>query len=180
MINLIPIEEKKEIRKDFYYRFLTMFFSMLCFSVLVLLIAISPSYIISLEKKNSMNQKLEKQKNEVMPEIDQKALISIKDLDMKLALLVNARKNKYIFSEKVINEIISQKVLGIKITRFFYQNDILEGKKVNITGLAQNREQLLMFRRALEDSGSFKEVNLPISNFIKENNIEFNLNLVSI
>jgi Tfp pilus assembly protein PilN len=180
MINLIPTEEKKEIRKDFYSRLLTVFFMMLCFLVLILLIATSPSYIVSLEKKVSISQRLEKQKNEVMPEIDQQAVISIKDLDAKLALLVEARKNQYIFSQKVINEIVSQRVSGIKITRFSYENNPLDGKKVGITGLAQDREQLLLFREALESDSSFKQVDLPISNFVKGADIEFNLNLISI
>lgn len=180
MINLIPIKEKKEIRKDFYYRFLTVFFVMLGFLVFVFLVAILPAYIISFEKKVSTSKNLEIQKNKVMPEIDQKAQIAIKDLNARLALLEKARKNKYVFSEKVINEIILQKVSGIKINRFFYQNNSLEGRKVNITGIAQNREQLLLFRQALEEDSLFKNVDLPISNFVKGNNIEFNLNLISI
>ena len=180
MINLIPIEEKKAIKKDFYYRFLTIFFVMLSFVVVVLLVVVLPSYYISLEKKVSTNQKLDIQKNKVMPEIDQKAVVSIKELDARLALLAAARKNKYVFSQKVINEISLQKAPGIKIIRFSFNNDVLEGKKVSITGFAQNREQLLLFRQALEEDTLFKNVNLPISNFVKGNNIEFNLNLISV
>lgn len=180
MINLIPIKEKKEIRKDFYYRFLTVFFVMLGFLVFIFLVAISPAYIISFEKKVSTSKNLEIQKNEVMPEIDQQAQIAIKDLDARLTLLEKARKNGYVFSEKVINEIILQKVPGIKINSFSYQNDSLDGRKVNIAGIAQNREQLLLFRQALEEDSLFKNVDLPISNFVKGNNIEFNLNLISI
>lgn len=180
MINLIPIKEKKEIRKDFYYRFLIVFFVMLGFLVFVFLVAILPAYIISFEKKVSTSKNLEIQKNKIMPEIDQQAQMAIKNLDTRLTLLEKARKNKYVFSEKVINEIILQKVSGIKIIRFSYQNDSLDGRKVNITGIAQNREQLLLFRQALEEDSLFKRVDLPISNFVKGNNIEFNLNLISI
>ena len=180
MINLLPIEEKKELKKDFFYRSLTVFSLVLCFLVFISIIAILPTYLISLEKKNTTNKKLEIQKNEVIPEIDQKAVVAIKDLDNRLALLEKARKNKYVFSQKVINEVISQKVTGIKINRFFYENDSLEGREVNITGIAQNREQLLLFRQALENDSSFKNVDLPISNFVKGSNIEFNLNLISI
>jgi Tfp pilus assembly protein PilN len=180
MINLIPIKEKEDLRNDFYFRFLTMVFSMLCFSVFVLLVVILPSYLISLESRISNGQALEKQKNEIMPEIDQQALVSIKDLNDKLNLLEEARNNKYVFSEKVINEIILKKVPGIKINKFFYQNDSLEGRKVNITGIAENREQLLLFRMTLENDKFFEKVDLPISNFVKGNNIEFSLNLISV
>lgn len=179
MINLIPIEEKKQIRKDFYNRFLVVFFIMLSVLVVILLITVLPYYFISLENKISTNKELDAQKNEIMPEIDQKALVSIKDLDAKLSLLNEARKNDYTFSQKVINEIVSQKISGIKINKFFYENNSLEGKKVNITGIAQSREQLLLFRQNLESDLMFKDVNLPISNFVKGRNIEFNLNLIS-
>ena len=180
MINLIPAEEKKEIRKDFYFRFLTVFFVTLSFLVVILLIATLPAYFVSLEKKVSTEERLDKQKNEVMPEMDQQAVISIKDLDTKLSLLAEARKNQYIFSQKVINEIVSQRVPGIKITRFGYENDPVDGREVSITGLAQNREQLLLFRQALESDGFFKKVDLPISNFVKGSDIEFNLDLISV
>ena len=70
MINLIPTEEKKEIKKEFYFRLLIVFFSMLVLVILVFLVAILPSYLISLENKISISRELEKQKNEIMPEID--------------------------------------------------------------------------------------------------------------
>ena len=73
-----------------------------------------------------------------------------------------------------------KKGLGIKINRIFFENDSLEGRKVNINGVAQDREKLLLFRKALEDDILFKYVDLPISNFVKGSNIEFNLNLISI
>lgn len=180
MINLIPIEEKKKNRKDFYYRFFVIFFTMLIFSVLVLIIAILPTYFISYEKKISTNKRLEIQKSEIIPEIDQKARVITKNLDTKLNLLEKARQNKYVFSEKVINEILSKKTSSIKINRIFYENDALKGRKISITGIAQNREQLLLFRKALENDVFFKDVDLPISNFIKGQNIQFNLNLISI
>lgn len=179
MINLIPIEQKKEIERDFRSRSLIASLMMLAFLIFISLIAMLPAFIMSLEKKISVNKKLEMQKNEVMPEIDQKAQVEIKELDSRIALLEKARKNKYVFSEQVINEILSKKTPGVKINRIFYENDSLGGKRISISGLAQNREQLLLFRRALESDSSFRDINLPISNFVKGRDIEFNLNLIS-
>jgi len=180
MINLIPIEEKKKIRKDFYYRFFVLFFIMLGLLTIVLIVATLPAYFISLEKKISINSRLEIQKNEVMPELDQQAQTELKDLDAKLSLLDKAKRNKYVFSQKVVSEIISKKITGIKINRITYDNDSLEGRVISVSGLAQNRETLLLFRKALEEDNSFKNVDLPISNFVKGTDIEFSLNLISI
>lgn len=180
MINLIPNEEKTKIKKDFYFRLLIVFFVMLTLIIIISAIAILPAYIISVENKTSISQKLEQQKNEIMPELDQKSLVAIKELDARILLLEKARKNKYLFSERVINEILSDKVLGIKIKSISYEKDLVSGGRITITGIAESRERLLLFRRTLEDNESFKDVDLPISNFVKGRDIEFGLSLISI
>ena len=179
MINLIPIEEKKNIQKDFYCRVAIVILFMFCCLIFISTIAILPAYFVSYEKKVSIGKKLELQKNEVMPEIDQRAQTIIKDLDARLSLLEKARKNKYVFSEKVISEIISQKMPEIKIDRIAYEIDPIDGRRVSINGSAPNREELLSFRRALENDPLFKSVDLPISNFVKGKDIQFSLNLIS-
>lgn len=179
MINLIPIEEKKSNKQDFYFRFLYVCFIMFVFLIIVLIVAISPAYFISLEKKISANEALENQKKEALMEVDEKALITTQNLETRLNLLEKARENKYIFSEKVLAKILAKKISGIKITRIFYGNDSLQGRKIIINGMASNREQLLSFRREFENDPSFKSVDLPISNFVKGYDIEFTLNLIS-
>ncbi len=125
------------------------------------------------------------QKDEPVPLIDQETLAVIKDLNYKLDLIQNAEKNKFIVSEKVINAIISKKISNIEITSISYEDDPVKisdngeaGKKVGIQGNAPSREILLSFRQALEDGATFKQVDLPISNFVKGSNIKFYLSLI--
>jgi hypothetical protein len=122
------------------------------------------------------------QKNQPVPAIDQQTLLSIEDLNNKLDIIKNAEENKFVISEKVINAIILKKMPSIKITEISYEDDSLKGqeviKKISIRGNAPSREVLLSFRQALEDSVSFKQVDLPISNFIKGSNIQFYLSLI--
>ena len=103
----------------------------------------------------------------------------IKDLDTRLAILEKSRKNKYIFSENVIDKILSNKVSGIKIKSIFFEKDDISGGNIVISGIAENREILLLFRRTLEKDPSFENVDLPISNFVKGRDIEFNMSLIS-
>ena len=77
----------------------------------------------------------------------------------------------------MIGAILLKKRSDIKITQILYQNDGTNGKKITLTGIASSREVLLLFRQALEDSSSFKDVVLPISNFVKGSNIDFSLSL---
>lgn len=178
MINLIPNQEKKEMTKAFYYRVVVLFLITIGASFLVLFVAILPAYFLSYSKKIIVNKKLEVQKNEPVPLIDQETLSVIKELDNKLDLIENAENNKFTVSQKVVNAIILKKMQSIKITDIFYENDLNKGKKISIQGIAPSREALLSFRLALESDTLFKQVNLPISNFIKGSNIKFYLSLV--
>lgn len=178
MINLIPNEEKKKISKNFYFRLIAVSFVMLGIFFIVTSIVILPSYFISSSEEKAINLKLELQNKEPISLPDQDTLIIIKNLENKLGLIENIKKDKTSFSQKIINEIILKKTSGIKITEISYKNDPQTGKKINISGRASSREVLLSFRRALEDNMAFLKVDLPISNFVKGSNIKFYLNLI--
>ncbi|OGI71356.1 hypothetical protein A3B84_00635 [Candidatus Nomurabacteria bacterium RIFCSPHIGHO2_02_FULL_35_13] len=177
MINLIPNEEKKKMSKDFYLRLITMFFVMLSVSLLIASILILPSYFFSSIEEDVIDTKIKSQEKSIsLP--DPNTLMIIKDLENKLNSVENYEKNKYVFSTKVINEIILKKIPNIKITEIFYQNDPQTGKKISISGKASSREVLLSFRRALEDDAAFSKIDLPISNFVKGSDIKFYLSLI--
>ena len=178
MINLIPNQEKKKKVKDFYFRLGVVSLSMLGLSVFVAVLAIVPSYFLSSVLKNVAHERLEAQKKEPVPAVDQDSLKIMEELDGKLRLIENGEKNTYLVSRYVINQIIVQKMPDIKINNINYKNDPVSGKEINIRGIAPSRERLLLFRRALEDDVSFQKVDLPISNFIKGSNIEFYLKLI--
>lgn len=178
MINLIPNEEKKIKLKDFYFRLTVVFFAVLGFSILIACVAIFPAYFFSLEKKNFVNNKLDLEKKALIPLPDSAAIALMEDLNFKLSLVEKIQVDKYLVSEKIINEIILKKMLDIKIDSISYQNDLVKGKSVKVNGTASSRERLLLFRKSLEDNVLFKKVDLPVSNFVKGSNIQFYLNLI--
>ena len=144
-----------------------------------------PSYFFSSVKNNSENTRLQTQTKESVPLVNPETLSSIKDLNDKLSLIEKTQDNKFVVSEKVINAIILKKMSSIKITNIAYENSTLKGatnkkasKKISIQGYAPSREVLLSFRQALENSVTFKQVDLPISNFVKGSNIQFYLSLI--
>jgi hypothetical protein len=186
MINLIPNKEKKEMVKGFYYRLIVLFLAVGSVSFLIVLVAILPSYFLSSEKNSVANAKLEMQKNEPAPLPQEQTLTIIKNINNKLALIEKTEENKFIVSQKVINAIILKKIPGVEITDISYENIPAKGsgndgqmaKKISIQGNALSREVLLLFRQALEDGITFKQVDLPISNFVKGSNIQFYLSLI--
>ncbi len=178
MINLIPNQEKKKMVKDFYFNLVFVSVCALCVATFIGILALLPAYFFSSSKIRVANNKLELQKNNPAPLFDQETSRIIDDLNTKINLIEDAEKNKFSITDKIINTIFSKKSSSIKITQLSYSREASGVKKVSISGVAPSREVLLSFRKALEGSPSFKSVDLPISNFIKDSNIQFYINLI--
>lgn len=163
--------------KGFYYRLVVVFLFMLGGSIFIGCILLVPSYIVSSSKYNSAQTKLETQKNEPIPTFDQNTLVVIKDLKNKLSLVESSENNQFNVSEKVIDSLLLKKPASIKIYAISYDKQPLT-TKVSINGIAPSREVLLSFQKALENDSNFKNVDLPVSNFIKGSDIEFSLSLM--
>lgn len=177
MINLIPKEEKKKMIADFYFRLAILITIMLNFCILIAFFSLLPSYFISSIKHSLINERLENLKLEPLPSSEESSLNLMKDIDNKIISIEKFEKNKFLPSVKIINAILLRKTPNIKITKISYEKNGLNEKKISISGIAPSREALLSFRKALEESSTFKNVNLPISNFVKGYNINFNLSL---
>jgi Tfp pilus assembly protein PilN len=179
IVNLITTDGEKKVVKSFYFRLAIVFFLMLSIATFIALIVILPAYFLALNKKNTADDKLsEIEKNWLTQTVDKKDLKTTRNLIDKLNSLEDYRRHKYVISKEVISRIISKKNTGTKITNIFYDNS-QQTKKISIEGLSDSRQQLLVFRRALEKDAAFKSVDLPISNFVKGSNISFRLNLIS-
>jgi hypothetical protein len=177
MINLIPKEDKKKMAVNFYYRLLALFMFMFSFAIFIGSAALLPAYFSSDIKDSTALLKLEIQKNNTVPTVGQESLATIQDMNTKLGMVENAEKNKFSISERVIADILSSKTTDIKITQILYTNDLINGKKITILGIAPSRESLLSFEQALQNNPAFNNVSLPISSFIKDSNLQFNLSL---
>lgn len=174
MINLIPIKEKKNIHKDFYIRFFILSFYVLSFGVIVNIILLTPSLFYSSIQKNIIKSQTESLKNNNTG-VDPKYSFLIEDLNFKLKKINDFRKEQFLISENIINEVLKSKTLGINITSINYYKDPIKGKILQLNGYALTRENLLFYKNSLEDNKNFKQIDLPISSFIKSKNLQFNL-----
>jgi Tfp pilus assembly protein PilN len=178
MINLIPKEDKKRMTVAFYYRLLALFLLMFSFAIFIGSVALLPAYFSSATKDSIAELKLNIQKNDTVPTVGQESLATIEDMNNKLSLVEKAEKNKFPISQNVISDILESKTTDIKITQILYADaSTTQGREITILGIAPSRESLLSFEQALENNPAFKNVNLPISSFIKDSNLQFNLTL---
>ncbi|MCX6747769.1 MAG: hypothetical protein NTW98_02380 [Candidatus Nomurabacteria bacterium] len=173
MINLIPNQEKKKMVQHFRARLLIVFLMMVAVTFFIGSISLLPAYFFSSIKKDIANNKLEEQRMAPLPKFDQDALVTVQDLNSKFKLLEAANTNRFVVTERIINEIILKKMPEIKITQIAYSGDNPVDRIVSVRGFAPSRESLLAFRFMLENNTNFKNIDLPISNFIKGTNIQF-------
>jgi len=177
MINLIPNQDKKQMAKDFYRRLLVVFLVALAVSFFIGFVALLPAYFFSTVQKEIANNKLKEQIEVPLPQFNQDTLSVVQDLNDKMNLLSLANKDKFVATKRIINDIVSNKTPEVKINQISFSRESLEGGVVSIRGSAPSRDSLLSFRFMLEKNKNFRNVDLPISNFIKDSNIQFFLTL---
>ena len=69
---------------------------------------------------------------------------------------------------KFIEALIALRIPGIQFSQLSYDNE-----KINLEGKATTRDALIAFREALENSSSFGNLDAPLSNFLKQSDIDF-------
>lgn len=178
MINLIPNEEKKKIRKDFYMRVVIVSFFVLGLSILVSNIMLIPALFYASLEKDIANTNLGLNQSELNLNLDdnKKDLISV--IENKISTIKKSQASKFLVSERIIMPVLNKKNEGIKINSIDLSFDNNGDRKINLKGKASSREKLLSFKKSFSQDINFKNVDLPISNFVKSTDIEFNLILI--
>ncbi len=176
MVNLLTIFEKKRILKE--YRIRLAIVSLLTTSLLltISIILLVPSYILSSRKHSTVFKQLSLEKKKITTLAEGKDPIKItKDINNKLDILKKANTtlpDPYY----VIVTIIKHKPKGIFIKSILYDKNENE-EKITISGISENRETLLIFLRSMESESRFFGVELPISSFVKGENINFSMRI---
>ncbi len=163
--------------RDFYIKLVAVFYAVLGSAIFIACTAILPPYFLSSVNKNAANDRLKLQENVPVPIVGEGTLNKVKELDKKLALVEGLQGQHFLVSQKVINKIIVHQKPEVKINQISYTSSGEGGKSITVSGVASTRGGLLSFSQALKEDQFFKEVNLPISNFVKESDIIFSINL---
>ena len=184
MINLLPLEEKNEIMIKKKSKLILIFeLGILLFLISILFIIFSISIYLNGEINLERTTVLQKEED-----ID---LITIADFQKEIDVLNEKMKNVesfyncgYIkplvcYRKQIYLTPILEKVFE-KLPNNSYLNNISFTKnsgtlQVNLSGFAMNREDLLVFKRNIENDKDFKNVNFPPRNWVFPTNIEFSL-----
>jgi hypothetical protein len=169
MINLLPHNEKKNIRRE--YRLRLMALAVLLLGVLAYLTAILfiPSFILSIYRKSLSANEVERVNN---------ATTDNKDLMLELAQRNNLVNTLRPDAEK-ITPTIAVAMISKYLTPMVSLSDIsyssADGKQfqMSVRGVSADREGLLLFTNGLKKEPGITKVDVPVSNFVKDANIQF-------
>lgn len=171
MINLLPPEEKKGILIKKKLKLVLIFeLGILLFLISALLIVFSIAIYLNGEinsEKIAVSQKEE--------DID---LTTIADFQKKIEALNEKIKNvESFYNEQVYLTPVLEKVFE-KLPSQSYLNNFSftkssETLKINLSGFIPTRDDLLAFKRNIENDKDFKNISFPPGNWVSQTDIEF-------
>ena len=177
MINLLPIEEKKKTHRDYMFRLFTVILSAVSVSAIIGIITLLPSYFISdFQKRAAVNQaELIKKTND---DNQENVIAVLKEAQQKLEILSPEREKASL--RTIFDTIISYRPNTIILTGLVYQKENEDKVTFTISGVANSREDLLVFSQNLKKDALFDAVELPVSNLAKDRDIKFTLTIVGV
>ncbi len=175
-LNLLPSKDKKRLELiDFSYLLIFFGFRLVIIFIIFILILVA-TYFSLFILVNAQDDLIEARKNnektQLQIEIEEKI-----EKTNKEARRVYVKQSELIIWTPILEKISEITPQGIYLTNFSY---LSTDNKINLVGLAENRDSLLAFEGYLEEIPHFKEVIAPLSNLIKQTDINFNFTLKSI
>ena len=165
-LNLISPKQKHVLKLDRSYKL-----SENLLSVLVLFSIILSIFLVPLNKKvKDFDQAIILKKEEVQFK-NRNLAVKIEDLNQQMALLTQIQQEFFDWSTYLteISLLVPDMVSLSQIS-----ND-LSTKEVVIRGYAQTRNDLIQFNENLEASSLFYDVKIPLSNFLTQEAITFEI-----
>lgn len=136
-----------------------------------------PTYILSNSKESFLENELSLFDKE-NPELPLDYLqVVISEINTNLDLLDDEEVEDEM-SQNIMNKFLSIKKDKISISRIFFIDKKGDTKAtLEVSGVALDRTALNKFKTDLERSELYESVDLPISNFVKPKDINFNIKL---
>ncbi len=174
MANLIPPAAKRSIKIEYWVRVVSVWAVLFGVAALTLAVLNAPVYLLiksqlqthsgsfnDAHEQNSSNEKIEA---EILAANDNAALlIGMKNIKPVVPYVTEI--------ESYVNEKITLNTFSVSRTGTAVSS-------VSLTGVAVDRASLVEFSRAIENSDTFSEASIPLSNLAKDSNIPFTINAV--
>ncbi|KND48500.1 MAG: hypothetical protein AB200_02105 [Parcubacteria bacterium C7867-005] len=177
MFKLLTENSRAKVEREYKIRRTTIIFSGISFSLFIGIFALVPSYITSNYRMDEVVSRTEALKHSTSASdgLAMEEWLSLTNEKLKAVSPEQDTDKPYEFIQKII----FVKPAGISILNISWKIDDKDRKKRNISlsGVARDRKTLIDFENRLNSSDNFSKIVLPVSNFAKDKDIEFQLNL---
>lgn len=177
-MNLLPNEDKDVLKNGLKQRFVIVANILLTTSFLIGIVMLLPSYFlirIHLGQIDALNYPVKTENEESTKDI----LDLPKEIDSKLKFLEANIENKRIvdsLSKLILSVPEKVKLNSISLTRNQGEKE-KKGVAIVVSGVAGDRESLVLFGTILKESKFFSAVEVPVSSLTKEKNLPFSMNV---
>lgn len=170
-MNFLPEENKIAIKKEYLRRLFMVAGFFIFSSILISIILLLSTFLLLKGQKGNLERQLSLSQQRLAQSEAKDTANVVQELNKKISILENGQKN---IREKsaIIKNIISRKTEKIAINEFIFDKD-----RISIQGFSDKRINMLDFINSLKQEKSFKKVESPISNLLKEKDIEFNISI---
>lgn len=175
MFNLLPAIEKQSILKDYRTRLLSVALMFLAFTLFWGAMLLLPAYLSSKQREQAMSDSHAVLLKQIASRNQDNFSDTVRLTREKIAILTP--KTESIPLSKIIKEIVSLKGASIKFQAFGISISPSGATEVVLSGVAKTRASLLLLTDRLEKSKVFAQVEVPVSNFAKNTDLEFSINL---
>lgn len=176
MANLLPVVEKRHIQTIYAKRLFIVFLFFLLILITGGIITLLPALFVSIVKEKAGRDRLNIVAEIVSAEERKNLEKNAVDVNKKINIL-SGESERFISLSRALKKIIDRKNPRIFITSFFYDNaqKAEAPRVVTISGISANRQTLVSFVNELRAEDIFLEVNVPVSNFVKNTDIPFSV-----
>lgn len=183
-MNLLPLENKIMIKKEYLRRVFVLlgtFFSFVVFSGILLIL---PTFYFLNNMKHDYGKQLSSHKEKMASVNSSGMLKMVSDLNNKLDILKKEQNNRVL--SPVIEKVINYKNNNIIIKKISYEKILFKEKdkedpitkeKIKIDGFSLTRSDFLNFLNLIKEDKNFSNINSPVSNLLKINNVDFSITL---
>lgn len=170
-LDLLPDYRKQEIKRKKTFRTILREEMLFLLPIIVLImILVNIYYVLVLQKNSSVNVNSLQQSQEKYQKLGiyQEKFKQINDIDRALSSIQNGHLHWTNLFQK-LGETVPE---GIQLSNLSTKN-----YAVFLVGKAKTRDVLLDFKNKLEEAACFKEVNVPLSNLVVKDNVDFQIDL---
>jgi Tfp pilus assembly protein PilN len=175
-LNLLPPQQKKEIELTNFNHLIVSLGVWLLSILIVFSLLLANAYFclcIFLRTQNALiEEKQHDKENQHLTEMEE----SIKQANRQVNEVFTKGKELIVWTP-LLEELAGMVPNGIYLKNFSFQTDT---RRITISGWANTRDILLAFQESLEGSPCFTDIQSPLANLIKQENIYFSFNFLPI